>query len=70
MRMMIPVTAVQELQLPEEDIPCREKYAQYQLWDRKNLRGKYTSMYGSYEEEKELKAIFEKTFGPCEIEEI
>ena len=27
-------------------------------------RGKYTSMYGSYEEEKELKAIFEKTFGP------
>ena len=26
--------------------------------------GKYTSMYGSYEEEKELKAIFEKTFGP------
>ena len=29
-----------------------------------NSRGKYTSMYGSYEEEKELKAIFEKTFGP------
>lgn len=27
-------------------------------------REKYTSMYGSYEEEKELKAIFEKTFGP------
>ena len=27
-------------------------------------RGKYTSMYGNYEEEKELKAIFEKTFGP------
>lgn len=26
-------------------------------------RRKYTSMYGSYEEEKELKAIFEKTFG-------
>ena len=30
----------------------------------KTSRGKYTSMYGSYEEEKELKAIFEKTFGP------
>ena len=29
-----------------------------------NSCGKYTSMYGSYEEEKELKAIFEKTFGP------
>lgn len=29
-----------------------------------NSRGKYTSLYGSYEEEKELKAIFEKTFGP------
>ena len=29
-----------------------------------NSRGKYSSMYGSYEEEKELKAIFEKTFGP------
>ena len=30
----------------------------------KKSRGKFTSMYGSYEEEKELKAIFEKTFGP------
>ena len=30
----------------------------------KKSREKFTSMYGSYEEEKELKAIFEKTFGP------
>ena len=38
MRMMIPVTAVRELRkLPEEDIPGRERYVQYQLWDRKQL---------------------------------
>ena len=43
----------------------QEKYTQSTNYGIANTRReKYTSMYGSYEEEKELKAIFEKTFGP------
>ena len=72
MRMMIPADSSTTAEASGEEIFRAGKKIRTVpvMGQEKPPVGKYTSMYGSYEEEKELKAIFEKNLRPCEIEEI